>query len=555
MAAWGQRVQRAIRPPERSRRASHGQVTLGMQSVAEPDAEVQMGSPHGGRVWVWAAMVLVVALVIAGFEAEKHWPYRYRNVEPMLQGVFASQIKIDQYHRIYWPHPGFVAQGITLRRNTAPDLPPVGSADELLVQGGWADLVTFRRRVLLVEVKGMHVVIPPAGSRANREDFPPGSSGDFTGPKTRVDVLHLVDATLELMQGGGGRLRFPIHDLRIHDLKSGDAVRYEVDMANAKPAGQILADGSFGPVKPNNLGDTPLSGHFRYGPVDLAQIGNLRGTLSSEGEFRGTLASVEAAAKEQTRDFAVAHGRPVEVDGSVQGTVNALNGDVVLHQIDVKTGATALSAAGWVRGSPKVTELDVEVEKGRAEDLLGPFLKHTPPITGMVWLKSHAHLDPSVHGAKFLDRLKMDGTFSIPRERLTSRSTEQSLTAFSERAQGGHETKQEAAPTVVSSLVGTVAVRHGVALARDLRFEVPGAAAKVSGTYGLQKGEAKLHGTLRMDSDLSHVTTGWKAMLLKPLAPFFRKKPAGAVIPVKVTGRPGNYKVGANLMGGKDKSE
>lgn len=493
----------------------------------------------------------ILLLVFGGYEAEKHWPYRYRNVEPLLQSLFASQLKIDHYHRIYWPHPGFVAQGLAMRRNTAPDLPPLGSADELLVQGSWKDLLLFRRRVLLVEVKGMHVVIPPPGSQANREDFPPGSSGDFTGPKTVVQQLHLAGATLDLMQDSGGRLRFPIHDLRFYDLESGAAVHYEVDMENARPGGRILASGSFGPVRPKNLGDTPLSGHFRFGPVDLGQIGVLHGTLSSVGQFGGTLAAVEAAATEQTPDFAVGKGRPARADGSVRCVVNGLNGDVVLHQVDVKTGATDIRAAGWVRGSPKVTELDLNVAGGRTEDLLGPFLRERPPVVGAVWLKAHAHLDPAVHKAKFLERLKVDGRFSVPKEKLTDRKTEQSLTAFSERAQGGHENAEQARPEVVSSLVGMVAIRRGVALARSLTFEVPATKADLSGTYRLTDGTAKLHGTVRIQADISHVATGWKAMLLKPLAPFFRRKNAGAALPIRITGRPGSYRAGPNLFGGK----
>ena len=508
-------------------------------------------SPLGSAV----AAILLLLFVFGWYEADKHWPFRYRNVEPLLQGVFASQVKIDRYHRTYWPHPGFVAQDITLRRNSAPDLPPVGSARELLVEGSWADLLLLRKRVLLVEVSGLHVVIPPVGSRANQEDFPPGSSGDFTGPKTEVQVLHLIDATLDLMQDSGGRLRFPIRDLRLHNVKSGGAVPYEVDMSNARPAGRIVASGSFGPLQPKNLGNTPLSGHFRYTGVELGQIGSLRGTLSSEGEFKGTMAAAEASATENTANFAVGDGRPAAVDGSVQATVNTLTGDVILHRITVTTGATTVNAAGWVRGSPKVTDLDLEVAKGRPEDLLGPFLSHTPPVVGMVWLKSHAHLDPAVHHARFLDRLKMNGQFSVPQERLTSTKTEKSLTAFSERAQGGHESAEDARPEVVSSLVGVASVRHGVVHARDLRFVVPGASAEMSGTYGLQHGEADLKGMLRMEADLSHVTTGWKAMLLKPLAPFFHKKPAGTAVPVKVTGTPGKYKVGANLMGGKDQGQ
>jgi hypothetical protein len=81
--------------------------------------------------------VLIVLCLAGDRYINAHWPYRYRNVEPLLQKVFASQIKIDHYHRTYFPRPGFVATGLTLRRYSAPDLPPIGSADSLVVQGSW----------------------------------------------------------------------------------------------------------------------------------------------------------------------------------------------------------------------------------------------------------------------------------------------------------------------------------------------------------------------------------------------------------------------------------
>jgi len=35
---------------------------------------------------------------------------------------------------------------------------------------------------------------------------------------------------------------------------------------------------------------------------------------------------------------------------------------------------------------------------------------------------------------------------------------------------------------------------------------------------------------------------------MKPLIPFFKKNKAGAVIPIAVTGSPGEYKVSQNLL-------
>ena len=50
--------------------------------------------------------VLVVLASIAFPLINKYWPYRYRNVKPLLETVFASKITIDHYQRLYFPHPG-----------------------------------------------------------------------------------------------------------------------------------------------------------------------------------------------------------------------------------------------------------------------------------------------------------------------------------------------------------------------------------------------------------------------------------------------------------------
>jgi hypothetical protein len=146
--------------------------------------------------WIAAAGVAVVVLVSIGSPlVNRYWPYRYRNVKPLLEQVLASKVTIEHYHRIYFPHPGFVAEGLTLRRNTVPGLMPIGHADELAVEGNWLDLLLLRREVRLVDIKGLQVIIPAAGSSANRADFPPGSSVDFAGPPTTVETLRYICGT------------------------------------------------------------------------------------------------------------------------------------------------------------------------------------------------------------------------------------------------------------------------------------------------------------------------------------------------------------------------
>ena len=77
---------------------------------------------------------------------------------------------------------------------------------------------------------------------------------------------------------------------------------------------------------------------------------------------------------------------------------------------------------------------------------------------------------------------------------------------------------------------------------------LPGAAAQLHGTFNLQDTKIHLTGTAELQRSLSHAVTGWKAALLKPLAPFFRHKDEGAVVSIAVTGTAAHPKVGQDVL-------
>lgn len=522
-----------------------------MTQVRKAAPKGRRKSWSGMRAWGLGVVVfLLVVLVPLGFFAEAHWPYRYRNVKPLLENVFASQITVTKYSRTYFPRPGFAADGMTLTRKGADQgMPPIGTAQHVLVQGGWLDLLMLREHVELVDVTGMHAVIPAAGSDARKKEFPAGSSADFAGPDTSIGKLVLHDAVLEIQRADEGPLVFPIHKMVLHDVAKGQAVRYELDMINAMPSGHILAHGSFGPLLPHNLGDTQLSGDFTFDEVQLKDIGTLRGVLNASGHFDKTLSSIHCKAHSDTPAFAVADGRPIHVSSDVHCTINGLNGDTILNEVDLRMGSTPVTLRGSVAGEPKVTKLSVDVARGRVQDLLQPFSEKKPPVTGPVMLRAKAQILAAPRGTKFLERLRMEGSFDIPSEKLTNKQTEQSLSEFSGREQGAKGDEDEA--DALSSLRGSATIRDGVVSSQSLAFAVAGANAEFHGTYSLKNKQVNMAGTLRTEKDLSHATTGFKSFLLKPISPFFKRKDAGAVVPVTITGGPGSYHIGADLFGKK----
>jgi hypothetical protein len=170
-------------------------------------------------------------------------------------------------------------------------------------------------------------------------------------------------------------------------------------------------------------------------------------------------------------------------------------------------------------------------------------------------------LEPSGKGARFLQRLQVDGTFGVPSERISDQASAQKLSAFSQRAQGIKPPKSgqvsgdfalgnsalKASADVLSSFEGQAKIRDGILSTQRITFRIPGAEANLNGSFNLHDETVHLFGELRMDSDISHVTTGFKSLLLKPLVPLFKKDQAGAVIPIAVTGSPGRYKVVQDL--------
>lgn len=506
------------------------------------------------RRWLAAVGFVLLAGAMTGiWFLGQNWPFRYRLIHPLLEDVFGSQIHIAHYHRVYFPHPGFIAMGLTLHARSAPGQPPIGTISTLFVEGNWADLFLLRDRVRLVDATGVHFILPPPGSRAAQEDFPAGSSNGFTGPETAIEQLRIHESELDILRDNGKRFIFPVHWLRIWNLHRGQPMTFAVDMDNALPYGRVLASGSFGPLNPGAVEQTPVSGWFNFENVHLSDVGELQGNLRATGNFRGRLGAIEADAQTDTPGFAVRDGHPTPLKGTIKCTVNGLNGDVVYHALEVRTGSTIVHASGSTTGTPgKETQIDLVVRQGRAEDVLRPFLKQPVPIAGSLALHAHAVLDPTQPDRGFLDRLHVTGAFDIPAEKMTEVDLRKSLFTFSQRAQGKkvHDPpKGSPGPRVdaISSLEGPIAIEKGIARSPDLRFRVAGAKARLSGTFNFDTCAVHLTGKMATRADFSDLTTGFKSFLLKPLDLFFKKHKHGAVIPVAVTGTPGHYSVAQDL--------
>ena len=253
---------------------------------------------HDAPLWAHCSVVAAGALLaIAVVLISVNWPYRHRKIAPMLEDVLTSDVKFTGYHRVYFPRPGFVATGVTIRRKTAPaGVPPLGHIDSMMLVGTWTDLVMLRRRVELVDITGFHAIVPAIGSHENALSFPEGSAKEFSGPDTMIERLVVHNSLLEILRKNDGPLAFPIKQLEIRNFHRGEEMAWAVDMQNAIPHGRILAHGSMGPLKGSAFITTPVSGNFAFTDVKLHDVGEISGTTESKGIFEGTLQSMDVEA-------------------------------------------------------------------------------------------------------------------------------------------------------------------------------------------------------------------------------------------------------------------
>jgi hypothetical protein len=185
--------------------------------------------------------------------------------------------------------------------------------------------------------------------------------------------------------------------------------------------------------------------------------------------------------------------------------------------------------------------------------LLKLAIRTDPPImTGVVRLKTHFDLPPGEPDVA--NRLKLAGNFAVSAVHFTNDKIQSKVDALSMRSQGKPKLAQDDIPdNVHSDLKGRFELTDGLISFSQLQFQVPGTQVNLTGQYSLDGNQFDFHGKARMDAKLSHMVTGWKAILLKPADPFFSKNGAGTEIPVKVTGTKSEPHFGADF-GHKDEA-
>lgn len=488
-----------------------------------PKREQKRSGPGKSSLIILAAATCVATLIVASL-----WPFSQSRVLQNLREASDSEIAVRTFRRTYFPYPGCVLEGVTFQHGT-PQNKPLISADKVTIQGSYGGILA--KRIHRITAEGVRISIPPLGTG---EDF------HTTPSELTVEEFVANGATVEFESYDSAKapLRFDIHQAFLQNIAPSGPFNYRVKVHNPEPPGELSVEGKFGGWNHNDAGQTPLSGQYTFEQADLSVYDGVAGTLSSSGKFGGPLAHIDISGTTDIPDFEVTSaGHPVHLTTKFDAYVDGMHGDTFLKRVDADFWKTHVVAQGSIarsaNGISKTALLDFSSNQARIDDLLRLFVKaKRPPMSGSVTLRAHVEIPPG--DDPFLQKLKLQGRFGIQSGAFSNPATQKGVDELSAGARGQKDPPDP--ETVLTDLTGQVDAVDGVATFADLSFGVPGATARMHGTYNLLNYKIDLRGQMRVDSKISNTEKGGKALLLKMIEPFFKKKKKREIVPVRISG-------------------
>ncbi|HTZ72799.1 MAG TPA: hypothetical protein VMB47_02685 [Candidatus Aquilonibacter sp.] len=504
------------------------------------------GQPLRKRLLIVAAIVAVLFaglyIVSRTIVAPRLSKDARRKTEQYLSQRFKSSVEIADFHLTVFPRIRVEVDGISMRHQGRTDLPPLIQIRKATFGANWAGLLGRKVDISLVRLDGLQIHIPPRQ---------PGSQPLFKGTdedlakKYPVDI-HMIlaeDATLVMLRKAADTDKppnqFEIHQLRLENFTFDRAASFQALLTNPKPNGLIHTQGDFGPWDPDDPSQTPVGGVYTFQNADMSTLKGLKGTMQSTGHFQGPLDYLSVDGETEIPDFALrTSAHPMALHTDYSAIVDGTNGDTILKTVTARFLNTTLSVHGIVEDLKKnvkgrTIELYATSNDARIEDLLTLAVDTSPPaLTGPARLD--ARIDIPEEDTDLIDRMILDGRFSVGHMEFTNPSTQSKVDSLSRRGQG--EPKNMQIADAPSLLQGRFKMANAIIDLSNFSFAVEGATIDLAGTYQMDSGALDFHGHLKLDAKLSQTTTGVKSLFLKVVNPFFEKDGAGTDLPIKITG-------------------
>ena len=393
--------------------------------------------------------------------------------------------------------------------------------------------------ISVVKLDGLEIKVAPKGSAQPQQAA--------QAPKYHTRLANFI---IDSVQAGGTVLYilrkdptqepmlFELRKLALRSAGVGQPMTFTAELTNPTPPGLIQTKGHFGPWDFDEPSATKVDGHYDFQHADLSVFNGISGILSSLGDYTGTLNDITVDGTTDVPDFQLDRGgQPVHLTTKFHAVVDGTNGNTYLQPVNAHFLNTDIVTSGEVAGQKgkkgKTISLDVNMPKAYVQDVLALASKATPPmLTGQLLLQAKLVLPPG--NEPVLQKMQLNGRFSLTDARFTHPKMKDALAQLSRRGQG--KPNDTSIDNVAAEFRGDFTLRHSTITFASLQFEEPGAQADVKGSYGVASGDLNFTGQVSLDAKVSDTMTGAKRVLLKPFDPLFNKHGAGTWLPLEITG-------------------
>ena len=513
-------------------------------------------------VFIIGLGVAAVVFFWARHKVQDFGPMARKRLIQAINDRFDADTDLNSLAISLYPKPKVVGEGLSIRHKNWTDPQPLIYIRKFTAETDYDTVIAKRNHVDLVRLEGLTIRIPRRGPSLSKKGEEQGHEVDSSTPgqdrsqfKFVIETI-VADGTqlqIEPKIEGKDPLIFDIAKLTLHDVGPLRPLSFKAELTNAKPPGLIYSQGNFGPWQKDDPRSTAVSGSYKFQNADLGVFKGISGILSSTGQYQGVLQQINVDGTTDTPKFALKRGgQPVHLVTKFHSVVNGTDGDTILDPVDAHFLNSEFICRGGVvhrQGNPgKTVSLDAVAPQARMEDILRLIMDGKPILTGAVNFKTKIVIPPGHQDV--IDKLDLDGTFSLAHAEFSSPTVEQHLRTLSDRARGISKSEEADVPpqTVASDFTGRFGLDNGVTTFSLLQFSVPGAAIQLAGSYNLRTQAIDMNGKFRMQATLSQTQSGVKQWLLKPFDKLFEKNGAGFEVPITVSGSKEHPEIGADVF-------
>ena len=167
-----------------------------------------------GRRWLLPlAIIFLVGLCLGGIILAFHWPFSQQKVTQSVRESWPGEISVQDFRRIYFPHPGCVMESVALTRGSDSSGPPLVAIQTVTIQANYHDLLFRPGYISRIILEGLKISVPAEHDTSASQQMSRSSKSS-----TRIGEVFTKDATLEVARKEGSPLKFEIHQLSLRSI-------------------------------------------------------------------------------------------------------------------------------------------------------------------------------------------------------------------------------------------------------------------------------------------------------------------------------------------------